>query len=136
MPDFRFRNDSLPPGEYRVEARSRDYFVVETLSDGKPLPERTIRIDKERIHDLEVVISDRTVRVAGVLRRPDGGEAPFVPVALEDSVGERGTHTDQNGRFEFDDVVPGAVVVRAEGLRREFPASAGAEIDLELTLAP
>ena len=136
MPDFLFRNDSLAPGEYRVESRSRDYFVVEASSNGKPLAERSIRIDEGRIHNLEVVISDRTARVAGVLRRPGGGAAPFVTVTLEDSVGERETQTDQNGRFEFDDVPPGDVVVRAEGLRREFPAAAAAEIDLELTLAP
>ncbi len=136
MPEFTFRSDNFEPGEYRVEARERGLFVVEVLSAGKPLPAGTIRIVEGEIHDLELVVSDQTASVSGSLRRREGGPAAFVEVVIRDGRGESTVQTDQNGRFAFEDVHPGPVVVSAESLRREFAASAGADIDIDLTLEP
>ncbi len=135
MPDYNFRNDSITPGEYRVESLAPEYYVVEARSGDKPLPEQHVHVNEGRVDDLQLVVSDQTAVVTGLLRR---GEAPAadVEVRLDDGRGERTARTDENGRFAFDNVRPGNVVVSSGALRREFPAAAGAETDVDLTLKP
>ena len=115
----RFELVGLAPGAWDVTVTAKDH------ADARP-----VRVHvPEGPHEL-VATLDRLARVAGVVRGPDGAPvAGAEVVALAPAAVDEDT-TDDEGRFELDRVVPGAVALVAE---REGLRDAAA---VELVLAP
>lgn len=82
-----------------------------------------------------------TVKVVGTVRGPDGQPRSGVDVTLKAGAGTQTAATDALGRYSFDGVAPGHVVVTAEDpvthflAQRDGTASAGTLV-IDLTLAP
>lgn len=82
-----------------------------------------------------------TVKVVGTVRGPDGQPRSGVDVTLRTGAGVRTAVTDALGRYSFDGVAPGPVVVTAEDTATGFLArgdgtAADGTFTIDLTLAP
>jgi hypothetical protein len=171
-PDYRFEITNLTPGTYHLEIelgsrgfmRGREageFFVRGIRRGGEITPARDVSISEGKIETVELVISNEFSRVYGRVKAAGapGTAGPIrkgaqFQVGLSGPSGFRVVQADQNGRFDFDRVVPGEYRICAwsdpdtqpifddktwaaagEAVRK-FSVDVGSEVEIDLTAVP
>ncbi|MEX2299462.1 MAG: carboxypeptidase regulatory-like domain-containing protein [Bryobacterales bacterium] len=171
-PDYRFEMTNLHPGTYRLEIGERNRGIVRGRESGELFlrgirrgteitPARDIVLAEGRVEEMDLVISNEFSRVHGQVKAAvaDGATAPIrkgaqFQVGISGPSGFRAMQADQNGRFDFDRVVPGEYRIcawsapdaqavydektweSAGGAVRKFSVEAGSEVEIDLTAVP
>lgn len=142
-PERTFRQSVLA-GVQQLRVRSRDWFLTGVELRGRAVEPDAIPIMADT-GDLVIRLSDRFARIEGLVRpAADSERAPRFTVSLSSADGAEVRPTDQNGKFVFERITPGAYKICARptdalrdtscAIERTFPVEAGAEIELGLTL--
>jgi hypothetical protein len=171
-PDYRFEMTNLHAGTYRLEigerrrgiVRGREYgeLFLRGIRRGTEItPARDIVLGEGRVEEVQLVISNEFSRVYGQVKAAvaDGTAAAArkgaqFQVGISGPSGFRAMQADQNGRFDFDRVVPGEYRIcawsdpdaqgvydektweAAGGAVRKFSVEAGSEVEIDLTAVP
>lgn len=158
-PRYEFSLKDVSPGLYNISRFSRGFYVRGIQRGERLLPPHDIRVTGDGTERLEIALRSDYGKVSGGLKEPPDPVAGRVTpashylVALAGADRIRSFEADQNGRFQFDKVVPGDYricawrnvsekVVRDESLWKQsgcivraFPVEPNSEIELDLTAA-
>ena len=158
-PRYEFNLKDVLPGYYSVSRFSRGFYVQGIRRGEQLVPPNAIQVTEGAKEHLEIVLRSDYGQVSGWLKEPGapvGGRvasASHYRVALAGADRIRSFEADQNGRFQFDKVVPGDYricawrdvsekVVRDESLWKQsgcvvraFPVEPNSEIEVDLTAA-
>jgi hypothetical protein len=97
----------MRPGVYRIQPRSEGFYVQGLRNGEKIEPAATITLGPGE-NRLTVVLAADLSSVSGLVRDPTGAAAlPHARIALQGDRGALDARSDQSGRFEFGQVVPG-----------------------------
>ena len=170
-PDYAFEMTNLHPGTYRLEIGERGRGIVRGRESGELFlrgmrrgteiaPARDIVLVEGRVEEVELLISNEFSRVHGQVKAAAGDAAggriqgAQFQVGISGPGGFRAMQADQNGRFDFDRIVPGEYRIcawsapdalaiydekawaAAGGAVRKFSVDAGSEVEIDLTAAP
>jgi len=157
-PAFEFERWDIPPGEYEIEQRLHvPYLRMPDSSDGGRI---LVRVAEGRMETVNLVLSARGGKVTGrVWSRASAAEDPMP--AGHYRVGLRSTHggslsvmADQDGRFDFGSVAPGAYAIwgwrdlkqeevwdpkvweQAADAMRRITVEKEMQVEVELTVTP
>jgi hypothetical protein len=171
-PDYRFEITNLTPGTYRldIEQGSRgfvrgrepgEFFVRGIRRGSEIIPAREVPVSEGKVEQLELLVSNEFSRVYGRVKAAGepGAAGPVrkgaqFQVGLSGPSGFRVMQADQNGRFDFDRVVPGEYRIcawsdpdtqpiyddktwtAAGAAVRKFSVETGSEVEIDLTAVP
>ena len=144
--DYTFENAAVPTGRFDVETFG-DYYLVEPMS---------VNVTPGQMTELEVRVSNQRSKVAGTAKLRDGEAreaASHFIVGIRGRGDARKMQADDNGRFEFDRLVPGEYEIAAwsrqdvdvDGAQawteagqnvKKLTVEPGFEMEVDLTVAP
>lgn len=174
-PDYRFAMTNLIPGTYnlsigltsrgrgRVRGLGRqgpEYFIRGVRRGSDLAPAREIELTEGKVEEVQLVVSNEFSRVSGRVKAAPGETGGTIrkgsqfQVGLSGPSGYRAVQADQNGRFNFDRVVPGDYRIcaweasdaqaiyddktwtAAGDAVRKFSVDPGSEVEIDLTAVP
>jgi len=159
-PDYRFEQSDFLPGAYQVLTHSEEYYVKRIGEGAESGPGGRVNLAPGEIRSLEIVIASDFGVVSGRLIHPEGPTggkerwASNCRVALSGQGRVRTVPADQNGRFHFNNVLPGEYRIGAwwdlseEAVRDEalwkrsadfviaFPVEPNTEVEIDLRATP
>lgn len=145
-PDYAFENGAVPPGRWDVELWG-EYYLVEPIS---------VNVAPGQMTEIEIPVSNQRSTVAGTAQLQGGQSREAASQFIVGLRGERGAQrmqADDEGRFEFEKVIPGQyriaawsrqdVDVESDEAWEEAGANSktisvepGFEVELDLTVTP
>jgi hypothetical protein len=164
-PGYAFEMVNMTPGTYKFDvygerrANGRQSFFVRTIRRGsQDTNDPTFTVRENEIETITVVVSKEFARVFGTVKEavPGSGrrDAAQFRVGISGPYGFNSAQADQNGRFEFAQLVPGEYRIcawsnldlqaiydektwnSAGASVRKFSIEAGSEVEIDLTAVP